>query len=209
MRSVHSRTVHNTQTEDVRSHKDSLKSTQTGFIESRSPLRKLKTCLITCYWQPRAVSLTYTHELFFSWRCLLFDQYSSVLVILPLHIPCEDWPSARWMIYGDRSGPQAQSDVIQLKRGSALVGTLLFHPSEGGLLFAPCLNSRQIISDRSVLRSHGEPIAVVKMMEHESFALVLANGIEVCGSSKQPALNHSETRTWKRTLMLLQDALYE
>ncbi|OGL63256.1 hypothetical protein A3E97_03890 [Candidatus Uhrbacteria bacterium RIFCSPHIGHO2_12_FULL_47_12] len=136
----------------------------------------------------------------------MFDQNSEILVILPLRLEYVDWPSARWMVYGDRSQPRAHYDIVSIERDSRPVGTFVFHPSRGGLIWT---GDKQpiVVSDNVMLFHNNEPIAAVKMGERRSFVMVLASGIHACWSGDH-YMENLEAKTWTEAIHKLQHCLY-
>lgn len=136
----------------------------------------------------------------------MFGNNPSVLVILPLTTKYVDWPSANWMVYGDHHGPCARYDTVSINKDSNPIGSFVFHPLEGGLLWHGN-TSLQVITDNMLLYHNGELIAAVKTGGHKSFVIVLAAGVKVDWWGDF-YLNKPNARTWQETVSQYQDELY-
>lgn len=132
---------------------------------------------------------------------MTFGSNPSTLVILPTITPYVDYPSANWMIYGDRRGPRAEYDLVALRRHSRPIGHFVFHPEEGGLIWD------EVVPDRGYLYRDGQVIAAVDRGVNHSFLFALADGVTVDWHFGDFYLKPG-LRTWQDAFHRYQDRLY-
>ncbi len=132
----------------------------------------------------------------------------SILVILPLTEECPDCPKANWMLYGDRDQSRARYDVIYLEKNSRPIGSFVFLPLEGGLLWVDGEDGH-VVSDGTTLTHNGDPVAYVRMGGHCSYVVIMAPGVEVNNWLGDFYLNNRRPRPWRVTVSQYRNSLYE